>query len=82
MAGGLDLDDPAAGAVYSFTGRVDCLVLYPDGCCGIVDYKTDRVAAGGCGLTMARLSAGWAPVARLIAVGGAPVAAWPTGRGV
>ncbi len=40
------LPDPDGPASYAFTGRVDCLVDYGDGSCGIIDYKTDRVAAG------------------------------------
>lgn len=40
------LPDPANGAAYTFTGRVDCLVAYRDGSFGIVDYKTDKVAGG------------------------------------
>ena len=40
------LPDPDEKAVYTFTGRADCLVAYPDGSLGVIDYKTDRVAAG------------------------------------
>ncbi len=31
---------------FSFTGSVDCLLSYPDGSLGIVDYKTDQVDFG------------------------------------
>jgi ATP-dependent helicase/nuclease subunit A len=40
------LPDPGGPACYTFTGRIDCLVDYGDGSVGIIDYKTDRVAAG------------------------------------
>jgi ATP-dependent helicase/nuclease subunit A len=40
------LPAPENGTAYTFTGRVDCLVDYQDGSFGIVDYKTDKVAAG------------------------------------
>ncbi|MBP2640275.1 MAG: hypothetical protein H6Q66_1226 [Firmicutes bacterium] len=32
---------------FSFTGSVDCLLAYPDGTLGIVDYKTDLVDSAG-----------------------------------
>lgn len=38
--------DPGTPYTSVFTGRLDCLVDYPDGTCGIVDYKTDKVDAG------------------------------------
>jgi ATP-dependent helicase/nuclease subunit A len=40
------LPDPAGPDPYTFAGRIDCLIDYRDGTCGIVDYKTDRVTAG------------------------------------
>lgn len=39
------LPDPDGQAPYAFTGSVDCLLDYRDGSFGIVDYKTDKVAA-------------------------------------
>ncbi|HMM21894.1 MAG TPA: UvrD-helicase domain-containing protein [Selenomonadales bacterium] len=38
--------DPGTARAGVFTGRLDCLTDYPDGTCGIVDYKTDQVTAG------------------------------------
>ena len=40
------LPDPHGAPPYLFTGRIDCILDYGDGRLGIVDYKTDRVAAG------------------------------------
>ena len=39
------LPDPDGRETYAFAGRVDCLLDYRDGSCGIVDYKTDKVTA-------------------------------------